>query len=153
MLSPTENSWIQGLFKAFEWFSSTFQSRFNFQGLFKPSKFNYFSSLCEHCPCNEGQAKSSDPFQHQEVGDKMKLDNSPGILKFSLIPVGKSVFSGTVFEKFSSSGNFVGISIFLGTSTGGRAEKRQKDGQVNSFPRFFGVCWFYSCTIPLITVD
>ena len=54
----------------------------------------------------------------------MKLGSSPGILKFSLIPVGKSVFSGTVFEKFSSSGNFVGISIFLGTSTGGRAKNR-----------------------------
>ena len=33
--SPIENSGIQGLFKAFEWFSSTFQGRFNFQGLFK----------------------------------------------------------------------------------------------------------------------
>ena len=35
MLSPTENSRIQGLFKAFERFSSTFQGRFNFHGLFK----------------------------------------------------------------------------------------------------------------------
>ena len=34
-LSSTENRRIQGLFKAFEWFSSTFQGRFNFQGLFK----------------------------------------------------------------------------------------------------------------------
>ena len=34
VLSSTENR-IQGLFKAFEWFSSTFQGRFNFQGLFK----------------------------------------------------------------------------------------------------------------------
>ena len=33
--SRHENSRIQGLFKAFEWFSSTFQGRFNFQGLFK----------------------------------------------------------------------------------------------------------------------
>ena len=33
--SPTENSRIQGLFKAFEWFSSTFEGKFNFQGLFK----------------------------------------------------------------------------------------------------------------------
>ena len=31
VLSPTENSRIQGLFKAFEWFSSTFQGRFDFQ--------------------------------------------------------------------------------------------------------------------------
>ena len=34
-LSPTENRRIQGLFKAFEWFSSTFQGILNFQGLFK----------------------------------------------------------------------------------------------------------------------
>ena len=35
VLRPTENSRIQGLFQAFELFSSTFQGRFNFQGLFK----------------------------------------------------------------------------------------------------------------------
>ena len=35
VLSPTENRRIQGLFKAFEWLSSTYQGRFNFQGLFK----------------------------------------------------------------------------------------------------------------------
>ena len=35
MLNPTVDSKIQGLFKAFEWFSSTFQGRFSLQGLFK----------------------------------------------------------------------------------------------------------------------
>ena len=35
VLSPTVNNRIQWLFKAFEWFSSTFQGRFKFQGLFK----------------------------------------------------------------------------------------------------------------------
>ena len=35
MFSCTEDRKIQGLFKAFGWFSSTFQGRFNFQGLFK----------------------------------------------------------------------------------------------------------------------
>ena len=35
VLSSTENRSIQGLFKAFEWFSSTFQGRFNFHRLFK----------------------------------------------------------------------------------------------------------------------
>ena len=35
VLSPTENSRIQGLFQAFKRFSSTFQGRFNFQGFFK----------------------------------------------------------------------------------------------------------------------
>ena len=40
MLSPTKNSRIQGLFKAFEWLSSTFQGRFNYQGLFQESPLN-----------------------------------------------------------------------------------------------------------------
>ena len=35
VLNPTVNSKIQGLFKAFEWFSSAFQGRLNFQGLYK----------------------------------------------------------------------------------------------------------------------
>ena len=35
VLSSTENRRIQGLFKAFERFSNTFQGRFNFQGDFK----------------------------------------------------------------------------------------------------------------------
>ena len=40
VLSPTQNSRIQGLFKAFEWFSSTFQGRFIFKDFSrKPSKF------------------------------------------------------------------------------------------------------------------
>ena len=47
VLSPTENSRIQGLFKAFERFCSTFQGRFNFQGLFKKSPLN--SSSFQAC--------------------------------------------------------------------------------------------------------
>ena len=35
MLNPPVNGKIQGLFKAFECFSSTFQCKFYFQGLFK----------------------------------------------------------------------------------------------------------------------
>ena len=35
LLNPPVNGKIQGLFKAFECFSSTFQDKFNFQGLFK----------------------------------------------------------------------------------------------------------------------
>ena len=35
LLNPPENGKNQGLFKAFECFSSTFQGKFNFQGLFK----------------------------------------------------------------------------------------------------------------------
>ena len=47
VFSSTEKSRIQVIFKAFEWFSSTFQGKFNFQGLFsrKPSKFKYFSTF------------------------------------------------------------------------------------------------------------
>ena len=35
MLNPAVNGKIQGLFKAFDCFSSTFQGKFNFQGLSK----------------------------------------------------------------------------------------------------------------------
>ena len=35
MLNPPVKGKIQGLFKAFECFSSTFQGKYNFQGLFK----------------------------------------------------------------------------------------------------------------------
>ena len=35
MLNPLANGKIQGLFKAFECFTSTFQGKFYFQGLFK----------------------------------------------------------------------------------------------------------------------
>ena len=35
LLNPPVNGKIQGLFKAFECLSSTFQGKFNFQGLFK----------------------------------------------------------------------------------------------------------------------
>ena len=35
MLNSSVNGKIQGLFKTFECFSSTFQVKFNFQGLFK----------------------------------------------------------------------------------------------------------------------
>ena len=35
LLNPSVNGKIQGLFKAFECFSSTFQGKFHFQGLFK----------------------------------------------------------------------------------------------------------------------
>ena len=35
LLNPPKNGKIQELFKAFECFSSTFQGKFNFQGLFK----------------------------------------------------------------------------------------------------------------------
>ena len=39
VLNPTENSKIQGLFKAIECFSSTFQGTFNFQGLYKKALY------------------------------------------------------------------------------------------------------------------
>ena len=46
--NPTVNSRNQGLFKAFESFSSIFQGRFNLNDYSsKSSKFKYFSNLCE----------------------------------------------------------------------------------------------------------
>ena len=43
-LNPLANGKIQGLFKAFECFSSTFQGKFYFQDY---CIFEYFLSLCE----------------------------------------------------------------------------------------------------------
>ena len=48
VLNPTENSKIQGLFKALECFSSTFQGKYNFQGLFK--KVLYIQVLFKPVP-------------------------------------------------------------------------------------------------------
>ena len=39
VLNPPVNGKIQGLFKAFECFSSTFQGKFNFQGHFKTNLY------------------------------------------------------------------------------------------------------------------
>ena len=39
MLNPPVKGKIQGLYKAFECFSCTFQGKFNFQGLFNASTF------------------------------------------------------------------------------------------------------------------
>ena len=52
VLNPPVNGKIQGLFKAFECFSSTFQGKFNFQGLSKTVLYIqvlFNSSLCEPC--------------------------------------------------------------------------------------------------------
>ena len=50
VLNPLANGKIQGLFKAFECFSSTFQVNFIFKGFSRQSCiFKYFSSLCEPC--------------------------------------------------------------------------------------------------------
>ena len=50
VLNPPVNGKIQGLFKAFECFSSTFQGKFNFQWLSRQSYiFRYFSSLWKPC--------------------------------------------------------------------------------------------------------
>ena len=50
VLSHTEKNRTQVLFKSFEWFSSTFQGRFNFQGLFK--KGPYGTHLLDRFPLN-----------------------------------------------------------------------------------------------------
>ena len=54
MFNPSVNGKIQGLFKAFGGFSSTFQGKINFQGLSRQSCiFKYLPSLCE--PCSSGE--------------------------------------------------------------------------------------------------
>ena len=68
MLNPPLNGKIQGLFKAFECFSSTFQGNFNLQGLFKTVLYNQvlvkpvrtlqviqvppWSAILRQCPCD-----------------------------------------------------------------------------------------------------
>ena len=48
LMNPPVNGKSHGLFKAFECFSSTFQSKFNFQNFSRQSWiFKYFSSQCE----------------------------------------------------------------------------------------------------------
>ena len=49
MLNPPINDKTQGLFKAFECFSNTFQCKFNFQGLFKTVLYIQvlFKCVCE----------------------------------------------------------------------------------------------------------
>ena len=50
MLSPTENSRIQGLFKALSHMPIHFKADLIFKDFSrKPSKFKYFSSLCKPC--------------------------------------------------------------------------------------------------------
>ena len=50
VLSPTENSRIQGLFKALSYFPILFKADLIFKDFSrKPSKFKLFSSLCEPC--------------------------------------------------------------------------------------------------------
>ena len=45
VLNPLANGKIQGLFKAFECFSSTCQDKFYFQGLFKPVRTLFMLTL------------------------------------------------------------------------------------------------------------
>ena len=62
VLSPTENRRIQGLFKAFECFSSSYQGRFNFQGLFK--KALWTSSTFKTCANPVNQVPKSHELTH-----------------------------------------------------------------------------------------
>ena len=50
VLIPTENRRIRGLFMTFVWFPVLFKAYLFFKDFSrKPSKFKYFSSLCEPC--------------------------------------------------------------------------------------------------------
>ena len=56
VLSPTENSIIPGLFKALSNFPVLFKADLIFKDFSrKPSKFKYFSCLCEPCELNNIQ--------------------------------------------------------------------------------------------------
>ena len=58
-LNPPENGKNQGLFKDFECFSSTFQGKFNFQGLFKTVLYIqvlFKSVRTLHCYCQQNSS-------------------------------------------------------------------------------------------------
>ena len=50
VFNPPVNGKIQGLFKAFECFSTTLQGKFNFQGLFKTVLSSVYSSTFKPVP-------------------------------------------------------------------------------------------------------
>ena len=79
VLNTLANGKIQGLFKVFECFSSTFQGKFYFQGLSRQSCiFKYFSSLYEPC-------KSQFMFTPNFMKTIIKLKvRTPSNLKYSL---------------------------------------------------------------------
>ena len=58
VLNPPVKGKIQGLFKIFESFSSTFQGKVNFQGLFKTALYLVYSSTFQAC-VNPGTCMSN----------------------------------------------------------------------------------------------
>ena len=72
MLNPPVNSKIQGLFKAFECFSSTFQGKFNFQGLFKTVL--YIQVLFKPVRTLKGQYEACNSFFYNYVIEYPSFD-------------------------------------------------------------------------------
>ena len=70
-LNPSVYSKIQGLFKAFECFSSTFQGKFNFQELFKPVR--YIQVLFK--PVRTCCILSTEQIQNSQLYSKFQLDS------------------------------------------------------------------------------
>ena len=65
MLSSTENSRIQGLFKALRDFPVLFKADLIFKDSSrKPSKFKYFSHLCESC--NPSEEPACETYTHYD---------------------------------------------------------------------------------------
>ena len=87
-MNSLANGKIQGLFKAFECLTSTYQDKFYFQGLSRQSCiFKYFSCLCE--PCRGQLEQNSHP-----VGRNYVLNGMEGEVGVSLKKIKKSFFWG-----------------------------------------------------------
>ena len=86
VLIPTENRRILWLFKAFEWFSSTFlKADLIFKDFSrKPSKFKYFSSLCE--PCTREKISQPVPAWESNPGCWIYRQTLPCHCKSRLLP-------------------------------------------------------------------
>ena len=89
VLNPPENGKIEGFFKAVDCFSSTFQGKFNFQGLFKTAL--YIQVLFKHVQTLQMDG-SIDRQTEGEERDRQTGRGQAGpcirINKFMLTPVG-----------------------------------------------------------------
>ena len=71
VLNPSVNGKIQGFFKAFECFSSTFQGKFNLQGLYKTVLYDYSGTFqaCANLLCIDQNLINLYYFSDQNCSD------------------------------------------------------------------------------------
>ena len=129
VISPTENSRIQVIFKAFEWFSSTFQGRFNFQDsplnsrTFKHVRTLYIITCGRTLLwCTWHIPPSSVRIPFSLVCSHTTLWNIKGVKQFV---ERLFIYYDTNSQKFSLNGHFVKTSLRLTSQGSHRNSKSQ----------------------------